>query len=152
MTSTEQIHDSPIDWVRDHIQRYVATDGADGHIWNGNPTLLLTTRGRTSGELRRTALIYGDDGDRRVIIASKGGAPEHPSWYRNLDADPEVGVQFADDVYRARASTVTDGEEWARLWELMVGVFGRYEQYRQETDREIPVVVLERIAGDAPGH
>lgn len=152
MSQSETIHDSPTPWVREHIERYVETDGEEGHVWNGYPTLLLTTRGRSSGELRRTALIYGEDNDRRIVIASKGGAPEHPSWYGNLEAEPEVGVQVAGDVYRARARTVTDGQARARLWAGMVDVYPPYEEYQERTEREIPVVVLERIDDQAPGH
>lgn len=140
---SETVTDSPVDWVARHIQRYVETDGAEGHIWQGVPTLLLTTLGRKSGQWRRTALIYGADGDRVVVVASKGGAPEHPAWFRNLAESPQVRVQVGADAYDARAR-VADGEERARLWALMVGVWPAYEDYRARTEREIPVVVLER--------
>jgi len=140
---SETVTDSPVDWVARHIQRYVETDGAEGHIWQGVPTLLLTTLGRKSGQWRRTALIYGADGDRVVVVASKGGAPEHPAWFRNLADSPQVRVQVGADAYDARAR-VADGEERARLWALMVGVWPAYEDYRARTEREIPVVVLER--------
>lgn len=140
---SETVTDSPVDWVARHIQRYVETDGAEGHIWQGVPTLLLTTLGRKSGQWRRTALIYGADGDRVVVVASKGGAPEHPAWFRNLAESPQVRVQVGADAYDARAR-VADGEERAGLWALMVGVWPAYEDYRARTEREIPVVVLER--------
>lgn len=140
---SETVTDSPVDWVARHIQRYVETDGAEGHIWQGVPTLLLTTLGRKSGQWRRTALIYGADGDRVVVVASKGGAPEHPAWFRNLAGSPQVRVQVGAEAYDARAR-VADGEERARLWALMVGVWPAYEDYRARTEREIPVVVLER--------
>ncbi len=140
---SETVTDSPVDWVARHIQRYVETDGAEGHIWRGVPTLLLTTLGRKSGQWRRTALIYGADGDRVVVVASKGGAPEHPAWFRNLAESPQVRVQVGAEAYDARAR-VADGEERARLWALMVGVWPAYEDYRARTEREIPVVVLER--------
>jgi len=140
---SETVTDSPVDWVARHIQRYVETDGAVGHIWQGVPTLLLTTLGRKSGQWRRTALIYGADGDRVVVVASKGGAPEHPAWFRNLADSAQVRVQVGADAYDARAR-VADGEERARLWALMVGVWPAYEDYRARTEREIPVVVLER--------
>jgi deazaflavin-dependent oxidoreductase (nitroreductase family) len=140
---SEQLSDSPVGWVSEHIQRYVDTDGEEGHIWNGVPTLLLTTRGRKSGEQRRTALIYGTDGDRYVLVASQGGAPTHPSWYLNLAADPQVDVQVKDDKFTARARTVS-GEERARLWETMAAIWPDYNEYQTRTDREIPVVVLER--------
>jgi deazaflavin-dependent oxidoreductase (nitroreductase family) len=103
MAAQEEITDSPTGWVAQHIQEYVETDGQAGHTWNGVPTLLLTTRGRKSGALRRTALIYGRDGDRYLVVASKGGAPDHPLWYLNLLADPEVSVQVGAEKFTARA-------------------------------------------------
>lgn len=82
-------------WVREHLERYLQTDGEDGHIWRGVPTLLLTTTGRKSGEPHTTPLIYGEDAGRYVVVASRGGAPSHPQWHRNLDANPYVGLQVA---------------------------------------------------------
>ena len=93
MTSEPTIIDSPSDWVADHIRLYVETNGAEGHIWRGVPTLLLTVTGRKSGALRRTALIYGRIGDDYVIVASKGGHPTNPLWYENLVANKEVTLQ-----------------------------------------------------------
>ena len=131
------------DWIADHLKRYLATDGADGHLWNGVPTLLLTTTGRKSGTAQQLPLIYGKDGDRYVIVASRGGAPDHPGWYRNLVAQPEVQVQVAADRFRARARSAK-GAERARLWESMAKLFPPYDDYQKKTTREIPVVVLER--------
>jgi deazaflavin-dependent oxidoreductase (nitroreductase family) len=140
--SDRQVIDSPRGWVNRHIQRYVATGGADGHEWQpGVPTLLLTTRGRKSGLLRRTALIYGRTGDDYVVVASQGGDPRHPAWYLNLAADPTVHVQVRADEFAARARTAT-GEERARLWRAMTAVWPAYDDYQRKTDREIPVVVL----------
>src|SRR5688500_13387647 len=99
--------DSPTGWVKEHIDLYVATNGEEGHNWHGVTTLLLTVRGRRSGKPHRTALIYGKDGDNHIIVASKGGAPEHPEWYRNLSANPEVEVQVKADRFVARARTAT---------------------------------------------
>lgn len=128
-----------------HVQRYKETGGAVGHIWRkGSTILLLTTTGRTSGEKRTAPLIYAKDGDRYVIIASKGGFPDHPGWYKNLDKTPEVELQVKDEVFRARATTVT-GPERERLWKLALEVWPDYEQYAKNTTREIPVVLLERI-------
>jgi deazaflavin-dependent oxidoreductase (nitroreductase family) len=130
-------------WVRDHLHRYVATDGDDGHEWRpGVPTLLLTTRGRRSGRLRRTPLIYGRDGDRYVVVASYGGRPQHPDWYFNLSDDPEVEIQVGPDVMPARASTVADADR-ERLWGVMTGIWPDYDQYQAKTDRVIPIVTLE---------
>ncbi|WP_059013060.1 nitroreductase family deazaflavin-dependent oxidoreductase [Streptomyces specialis] len=139
------IHDSPASWVNDHIRRYVETDGREGHLWrDGVPTLLLTTRGRKSGLLRRTALIYGRDGDDYLVVASQGGKPEHPAWYHNLVADPEVRLQVGADKFRARARTATP-EERARLWPRMTEIWPDYDEYQTKTSREIPIVVLTRL-------
>jgi len=110
----------------------------------GSTTLLLTTTGRTSGEQRTTPLIYVRDGDDYVIVASKGGAPQHPGWYRNILKSPEVELQVKDDVFRARARTAT-GDERERLWRKANEMWPHYDEYQQKTDREIPVVVLERV-------
>jgi len=139
---SEQVTDSPTDWVAEHTKEYVESGGQKGHEWRpGVPTLLLTTTGRKSGIRRRTALIYGRDTDRYVIVASKGGAPDHPAWYLNLAADADVEVQVLDEVFRARAETV-QGEERTRLWALMRKTWPAYDDYQTKTDREIPVVVL----------
>jgi len=128
----------------EHVKRYRETGGDVGHIWKeGSTVLLLTTTGRTSGEQRTTPLIYAEDGDRYVIVASKGGAPEDPGWYRNLDKTPEVELQVKDDVFRAHARTA-EGEERDRLWQKANEVWPHYAEYQEHTDREIPVVVLER--------
>jgi len=128
----------------EHIRVYRETGGEVGHIWReGSTILLLTTKGRKSGEPRTTPLIYAQDGDRYVIVASKGGAPEHPGWYRNLDKDPNVELQVKDEVFAARAHTA-EGEERERLWRKANEVWPHYDEYATKTDREIPVVVLER--------
>ena len=85
----DEVLDSPTDWVAAHIRSYVETNGENGHLYMGSPTLLLTTRGRKSGKLRRTPLIYGRDGDRYLLVASNGGCTEHPAWYLNVVAHPE---------------------------------------------------------------
>ena len=145
MSTGEQVLDSPTGWVAEHIDRYVATDGTEGHEWRpGVFTLLLTTRGRRSGKLRRTALIYGRDGEAYVIVASQGGDPRHPAWYLNLQADPTAEVQVGADRFTARARTAT-AEEKARLWPLMTGIWPAYDDYQAKTERDIPVVLLERV-------
>ncbi len=131
-------------WIAEHLRKYRETDGADGHIWNGVPCLLLTMTGRKSGASLTLPLIYGRDGDRVVIVASRGGAPDHPAWYKNLAAQPRVSLQIAAEKFDARARTAA-GEERARLWQLMAKIWPAYEEYRvKATTREIPVVVLER--------
>ena len=131
------------DWVRKHLHRYVATDGADGHEWRpGVPTLLLTTRGRRSGKLRRTPLIYGRDGDRYVVVASYGGSPQHPDWYANLSDEPKVELQVGPEVMPARAATAEGGDR-ERLWTQMTGIWPDYDKYQEKTDRRMPIVTLE---------
>jgi deazaflavin-dependent oxidoreductase (nitroreductase family) len=128
----------------EHVRRYRETGGEVGHIWRrGSKVLLLTTTGRTSGEPRTTPLIYEIAGDAYVIVASKGGAPGHPGWYRNLAKDPGVELQVKGDLFPARARTAT-GDERERLWKLAAQQWPPYDDYQQKTDREIPVVVLER--------
>jgi deazaflavin-dependent oxidoreductase (nitroreductase family) len=130
----------------EHVRRYRETGGEIGHIWKeGSTILLLTTKGRTTGEPRTTPLIYAKDGDAYVIVASKGGAPEHPGWYRNLEKDPNVELQVLDEVFPATARTA-EGEERERLWRKANEVWRHYDEYQQQTDREIPVVVLERAS------
>ncbi|MEU5694876.1 nitroreductase family deazaflavin-dependent oxidoreductase [Actinosynnema sp. NPDC020468] len=136
--------DSPVGWVNEHIRQYVETDGAQGHEWRpGVYTLLLTVKGRRSGEPRRTALIYQPYEDSYVVVASHGGAPRDPAWYRNLQDDPTAEVQVGAERFRATARTAT-GAERARLWDLMNEVWPDYADYQTKTDREIPVVVLDR--------
>jgi deazaflavin-dependent oxidoreductase (nitroreductase family) len=129
---------------QEHVKRYVETDGAEGHDWQGVAVLILTTTGRRSGQARSTALIYGRHGDDFLVVASKGGAPSHPAWYENLVADPEVTVQVKGDRFAARARTAT-ADEKPELWSAMTAIWPPYDEYQQKTDREIPVVVLERV-------
>jgi deazaflavin-dependent oxidoreductase (nitroreductase family) len=128
---------------QEHVKRYVETDGAEGHDWQGVSALILTTTGRRSGESRSTPLIYGEHGQDYVVVASKGGAPEHPAWYLNLVEQPEVTVQVRGDRFAARARTATP-EEKPELWRLMAGIWPPYDDYQRNTNREIQVVVLER--------
>lgn len=130
-------------WIADHLERYLATNGADGHLWRGLPCLLLTTTGRRSNEERILPLIYGRDGDRYVIVASRGGAPDHPAWYKNLVENPEVTVQVKADRFSARARTA-NRDERPRLWRAMNRLFPFYDQYQSRTRREIPVILIER--------
>jgi deazaflavin-dependent oxidoreductase (nitroreductase family) len=130
---------------QEHVKRYLETDGAEGHEWQGTTALILTTTGRNSGQQRSTPLIYGKHGDDYVVVASKGGAPEHPAWYLNLSADPEVTVQVLGDRFKAKARTASSDEK-PELWQLMTAEWAPYDEYQQKTDREIPVVVLEREA------
>jgi deazaflavin-dependent oxidoreductase (nitroreductase family) len=147
------VTDEQNSWLQDHVRRYLATDGADGY-WadftaGGGPAkapnLILTVTGARSGEPRTFGLIYGEDGDRYVIVGSKGGAPQHPAWYFNILANPDVQVQIKGDRFRAKARVAT-GEERTKLWAMMSGLYSGYADVQQKTDRAFPVVVLEPLA------
>lgn len=146
MTSEPTIIDSPSEWVADHIRQYVETNGAEGHIWRGVPTLLLTVTGRKSGSLRRTALIYGRIGTDYVIVASKGGHPTNPLWYENLVANSEVTLQVGADIFQAKAETMHDGAERDAAWKTMVDIWPDFANYQLKTKRKIPLVRLTRIS------
>ena len=139
-------------WMVDHANRYLSSGGIDGHIYKITPpgysemtvpSLLLTTTGRKSGERFTFPLFYGKEGDSYIVVASKGGAPQHPGWYRNLLANPEVEVQVGTTKSKARARTAT-GAERDRLWQKALEFWPPYADYQKKTEREIPVVVLER--------
>lgn len=134
--------DSPVDWVKDHIEEYEQSGGAQGHLWRGVPTLLLTVKGRKTGTPRRTALIYGEDAGSYVVVASKGGDAKHPTWFLNLEAHPEVELQVGPETMRAIAR-IADADEKARLWPMMTRIWPDYDGYQQKTERDIPVVVLD---------
>ena len=126
-----------------HVERYVATDGGEGHIWNGATCLVLTVKGRKTSQSKSFPLIYGKDGDDHLLVASKGGAPDHPGWYKNLTVHPDVELQVLGERFAATARTAT-AEEKPRLWKIMVEGWPHYDAYQKNTDRDIPVVVLER--------
>jgi deazaflavin-dependent oxidoreductase (nitroreductase family) len=126
---------------QEHVARYRETGGEEGHDWQGTKTLLLTTTGRRSGKRREHALIYGRHGDDYLVVASKGGAPQHPGWYLNLQANPEVELQVGDERFAATARTATP-EEKPELWRIMTAEWPAYDEYQTKTDRDIPVVVL----------
>ncbi|GII32263.1 nitroreductase family deazaflavin-dependent oxidoreductase [Planotetraspora mira] len=129
---------------KEHVKRYVETDGEEGHDWRGTTVAILTTTGRKSGEKRSTPLIYQPYGDAYLLVASQGGAPDHPLWYKNLSADPEVELQIKGDRFKARARTATP-EERPDMWRTMTATWPDYDVYTTKTTREIPVVVIERV-------
>jgi proline iminopeptidase len=140
-------------WMIDHANRYLSSGGTDGHMFKVTPpgyaemnvpSLMLTTTGRKSGEKFIFPLFYGEVGKGYVIVASKGGAPQHPGWYRNLLANPEVDVQVGTKKLKAKARTAT-GAERSRLWEQALKFWPPYADYQKKTDRQIPVVVLDPI-------
>lgn len=129
---------------KEHVERYEATDGEAGYHWqNGTTILLLHTTGRKSGKDYTHPLIYRDYGDAYLIVASKGGAPEAPDWFKNIEADPTVVVQIKGEKFTAHARTA-NADERPAMWDHMVGVWPDYNEYVKKTDREIPIVVLER--------
>jgi deazaflavin-dependent oxidoreductase (nitroreductase family) len=129
---------------KEHVERYEATDGAEGYDWeNGTTILLLHTKGRKSGRDITSPLIFREYEGSYLIVASKGGAPEAPDWYLNLQADPDVTVQIKGEKFSAKARTATPAEKPA-MWQHMVEAWPDYSKYQQGTDRNIPVVVLER--------
>ncbi|MFF4777130.1 nitroreductase family deazaflavin-dependent oxidoreductase [Microtetraspora fusca] len=127
----------------EHVKRYVETDGGEGHDWQGTTVAILTTTGRRSGLKRSTPLIYQKYGDAYLVVASKGGADEPPLWYRNLEADPHVEFQVKGDRFAAVARTATP-EEKPDMWRTMAATWPAYDDYQRKTEREIPVVVIER--------
>jgi deazaflavin-dependent oxidoreductase (nitroreductase family) len=141
------IDETPIDptgdsWIAEHVKVYVESGGKEGHIWQpGVPTLLLTSRGNKTGTARRTALIYGRDGDDYVVMASYAGAPTHPDWYLNLVADPEVVIQMGEEIASGTARTVAD-EDRDRVWKIMTAIWPDYDEYATKTSRKIPLVAI----------
>jgi proline iminopeptidase len=140
-------------WMVEHANRYLDSGGTEGHMYKINvpgrgditaPALLLTTTGRKSGDKFIFPLFYGTDGGSYFVVASKGGAPEHPGWYRNIVADPDVEVQVGNKKLRARARTAT-GDERVRLWKKAIEFWPPYRDYQLKTKREIPVVVLDPV-------
>jgi deazaflavin-dependent oxidoreductase (nitroreductase family) len=127
---------------QEHVRVYRETGGQVGYDWRGATILLLSTTGRRTGEERTTPLIHRTDGDAWVVVASKGGAPDNPDWYKNLEADPNATIEIKDRLIQVRARTAHEAER-ERLWQLMTEVWPAYDEYKQRTAREIPVVVLE---------
>ena len=125
----------------DHVRLYQETGGKEGYLWNGVPTLLLTTVGRKTGASRTNALIYAQDGEDYLVVASKGGSSEDPLWYRNLQANSSVSVQVRATQFDAEALTADDTER-SRLWDIVRGVWPNYDVYVTRTTRKIPVVIL----------
>ncbi|MGI9591968.1 MAG: nitroreductase/quinone reductase family protein [Myxococcota bacterium] len=143
---------SEIPWIAEHIELY-RTDPEKAHMWDSTalggpgplPTLLLTTTGRKTGEPRALPLIYGEAGEGYVVIASKGGLPNHPIWFLNLQAKPECELMVGPRQLSARAR-VAEGEERERLWKQMAEIYPPYDEYQERAGaRTIPVVVLDPV-------
>ena len=140
-------------WMKDHVERYIKSGGTDGHLYTANfpgmtpltvPSLLLVTKGRKSGNKHLFPLFYGNAGKGWFIVASKGGAPDHPGWYKNLLVNPEVELQIGTKTVKAKARTVS-GAERQKLWDDAVKWWPSYADYQKKTPREIPVVVLDPV-------
>lgn len=137
---------SPWDWVRDQVETYERTGGRQGNtlLDTGLPVIVVTTRGHRSGKLRKNPVMRVEHDGEYALVASKGGAPEHPLWYHNLMADPEaVVIQDGPEPFDARARLVT-GDERALWWDRAVAAYPPYAEYQQKTDRLIPVFVATR--------
>ncbi|MFP8870787.1 MAG: nitroreductase family deazaflavin-dependent oxidoreductase [Myxococcota bacterium] len=138
-----------VPWIAEHIALY-KSDPEKAHDWDSTPlggpgilpTLLLTTTGRTSGEPRSLPLIYGEHEGSYVIIASKGGMPDHPLWYRNLEANPVCTLQVGAKKVEGTAR-VLEGEDRQKVWDMMVEIYAPYTDYMNATERTIPVVVID---------
>jgi len=133
---------SPWEPIADHVERYLSTDGKDGFEWEGAECIILSTTGAKSGKLRRTPLIRVADGDNYLVIASLGGAPNHPNWFHNIVANPNVTVQDRADVHELTAR-VASPEEKAAKWPLATAAWPDYDNYQASTERDIPLVICE---------
>jgi deazaflavin-dependent oxidoreductase (nitroreductase family) len=142
MAEREEVHDNPTDWVNKHIRRYVSSNGAKGNRFSGQDALLLTTRGRRSGKLRRTALWYLRDGDRYLLVGSNGASRHDPSWVHNVRANPAVVVQVRDETFAALAH-VASAAERAAVWDRITADIPVYAGYQKRVKRDLPVVILE---------
>ena len=142
MDAREEIFDNPTDWVAKHIRRYVESDGAKGHRAYGHDALLLTTRGRRSGKLRRTALWYLRDGERYLLVGSNGASRSDPAWVHNVRSHPAVVIQVLGDAFAALAHVAT-AEERSELWDRIAGEIPQYAGYQKRVRRALPVVIVE---------
>ena len=134
---------SPTEWVRKQVELYESSGGTEGNTLRGLPVVLVTHRGRNTGAIRKTPLMRVVADGTYVLVASKGGAPEHPVWYYNLLADPRVTLRDGTEVHEMRARLVEDPAERERLWQAAVEAFPPYAEYKEKTDRVIPLFALE---------
>ena len=134
---------SPTEWVRNQVELYESSGGTEGTSLNGLAVIIVTNKGRKSGAIRKTPLMRVADGDNYVLVASRGGAPTHPVWYYNLQADPNVEIRDGVDVHSMKVREVEDSAERQRLWDIAVEAFPPYQEYQDKTDRSIPVFIAE---------
>jgi len=146
MTLEGEYEPSPQQWVRDQVEAYEGSGGAEGNTLfdTGMPIIIVTTRGNKSGKIRKTPLMRVEHEGEYALVASQGGAPTHPVWYHNLVADPEaVVLQDGPEPWDATVRLVT-GDERAEWWERSVAAYPPYAEYQERTTREIPVFVARR--------
>ena len=138
---------SPRQWVADQVELYEGSGGTSGFNWRDTnlPVIIVTNRGWKTGAIRKTPLMKVADGNNYILVASQGGAPEHPKWYHNLKADPNVEIRDKTDVYKMRVREVTDPTERERLWKIAVEAFPNYQEYQTKTTRLIPVFLAEPV-------
>ena len=134
---------SPTEWVRNQVELYERSGGTEGTSLNGLAVIIVTNKGRKTGAIRKTPLMRVADGDNYVLVASRGGAPTHPVWYYNLQADPNVEIRDGVDVHSMKVREVEDSAERQRLWDIAVEAFPPYQEYQDKTDRSIPVFIAE---------
>ena len=134
---------SPTEWVRNQVELYESSGGTEGTSLNGLAVIIVTNKGRKTGAIRKTPLMRVADGDNYVLVASRGGAPTHPVWYHNLQADPNVEIRDGVDVHSMKVREVEDSAERQRLWDIAVEAFPPYQEYQDKTDRSIPVFIAE---------
>ncbi len=141
MSLTGHYEPSPVEWVREQVAQYEATDGAEGGTMRGKPVIILTTTGAKSGALRKTPLMRVEHDGEYAVIASQGGAPKHPQWYVNILANPVVALQDGPvrQLMHAREATGAERTQW---WQRALAAWPDYADYQRRTDRVIPVVVL----------
>jgi deazaflavin-dependent oxidoreductase (nitroreductase family) len=146
MPLTGEYEPSPAQWVRDQVELYEGSGGTQGTTLRDMPVVILTSRGATSGKIRKTPLLRVEHDGDYAVVASQGGAPTHPTWYRNLVADPHVTVQDGPVVSDRVARELT-GDERSLWWDRAVAAYPDYADYQDKTDRVIPVFVLEPDPG-----
>ena len=134
---------SPTEWVRNQVELYESSGGTEGTSLNGLAVIIVTNKGRMTLAIRKTPLMRVADGDNYVLVASRGGAPTHPVWYYNLQADPNVEIRDGVDVQSMKVREVEDSAERQRLWDIAVEAFPPYQEYQDKTDRSIPVFIAE---------
>ncbi len=145
-TADEEVQLSPVDWVAQQARTYEESGGTEGTTLQGAPCLLLDYQGWRTGRWHRTVLIYGEDHDAYLIVASKGGADDHPQWYRSIVANPDVRLRIGPDRFPARARTLSNADK-TRVWGQLMELWPPYADYQARTTRDIPVVRLEEIPG-----